>query len=97
MLIRYLFQLLPIFFGLDSSYKEHQLEQIYILVKHLGFSYRDAISIAVPYRQWFIDRFAKEIELKNKSMSNTQDVNNDNISSLKSYEDMINKKFSKDI
>ena len=66
-------------------------------MKDLGFTYRDALNIAVPYRKWFIDRYIKEIEETNKKISKDQDVNHENAASLKSYEDMINKKFAKDI
>lgn len=91
------YRLIPIFFGLNSSYKEIQLEQIYILVKHLGFSYRDAISLNVAYRKWFIDRYVKEIEMINKPKDVASDVNNSNIDSLREYESLLNKKFSQDI
>jgi uncharacterized protein (UPF0305 family) len=95
------FQLILIFFGLDSSFKELQLEQIYILVKHLGFNYRDARCLNVAYRKWFIDRYVKELKEINEKRSGgsdvNQDVNNDNISNLRQYESLLNKKFSNDI
>ncbi len=51
----------------------------------------------MPYRKWFIDRYVKEIEMINKKRTEDHDLKSENIASLKSYEDMINKKFSKDI
>ena len=95
--IKLIFQLILIFFGLDRSYKEYQLEDTYILIKHLGFTYRDACSIAVPYRKWFIDRYVKELEQINKKDTDDHGANRENSANLKSYEEMINKKFAKDI
>ena len=92
-----IFQLILIFFGLDRTYKENQLESIYILVKHLGFGYRDALSLAVPYRKWFIEKYIKELESINKGENKNEDINGENIAKLKSYEEMINKKLSNDI
>ena len=71
-----------------------QLEQIYILVKHLGFTYRDAINLNVSYRKWFIERYIKELEVTNKKQETAQDVNSDNFANLNQYESMLNKKFS---
>ena len=51
----------------------------------------------MPYRKWFIDRYIKEIEDTNKKLNKDHDANHENAASLKSYEDMINKKFAKDI
>ena len=51
----------------------------------------------MPYRKWFIDRYIKEIEETNKKLNKDHDANHENAASLKSYEDMINKKFAKDI
>ena len=60
-----------IFFGLETSYKESLLEQLFILQYHLGMSYSDARSLPIPYRQWFIKRLSTEFEKKSQSAGGT--------------------------
>jgi uncharacterized protein (UPF0305 family) len=90
------FQLILIFFGLDRKYKEIQLEQIYILIKHLGFSYKDAFNLNIAYRKWFIDRYVKELDSINK-IKDKNKVTGENIKNLNEFESMLDKKFSNDI
>ena len=47
----------------------------------------------VVYRKWFLDRLLRDFTEKNKMRDNqNNDVNHDNISKLKQYEDMLSKK-----
>tara|TARA_R100001015_G_C4540065_1_gene104306 strand:+ start:444 stop:728 length:285 start_codon:yes stop_codon:yes gene_type:complete len=85
------FQLILIFFGLDSKYREVQLEQLYILIKELNFTYTDARSLPIPYRKWFIDRLIKDLKARNGEKEDQ--VSHDQVEGMKSYQAMINKKF----
>mgnify|MGYP003135601917 CR=1 FL=1 len=58
------------FFGLNHSSKEYILEQIYILIRHLRFSYHAAYNIPVWQRKWFIDRFKEEMNSKEEYYKN---------------------------
>lgn len=66
------------------------------MVKHLGFTYKDAINLNISYRKWFIERYVKELELSHKKDKTGEDVNDNNISNLRQYESMLDKKFSND-
>jgi hypothetical protein len=68
----------PRFFGLTPNNKDLYLEQIYILIYHLGFTYQDAYSCPVWQRFWFISRFKKDIEESKEQNStiNTQSKRN---------------------
>ena len=54
------------FFGLTPEYKEVYLEYIFILMYHLGFTYKDAYNTPIGIRKWFIDRLAKEFKKANE-------------------------------
>jgi hypothetical protein len=47
------------FFGLTPEYKEHILEEQFFLVKHLGISLREVLSMPTQYRRWWIQREMK--------------------------------------
>jgi hypothetical protein len=55
------------FFGLTPSNKDVYLDQIFLLVYHLGFSYKDAYSCPVWQRLWFIHRLKQEFEEAKKN------------------------------
>lgn len=67
------------FFGLSPNDKDLYLEQIFILVYHLGFTYSDAYDLPVWERFWFINRLKKEFETakenNTKATSNAQRTN----------------------
>jgi hypothetical protein len=67
------------FFGLNPEDKDLYLEQIFILVYHLGFTYNDAYKLPVWERVWFIQRLKKEFETakenNSKATSNAQRTN----------------------
>jgi hypothetical protein len=52
----------PRFFGLTPEDKDLFLEQIFLLVYHLGFSYQDAYKLPVWQRVWFINRLNHEFK-----------------------------------
>jgi hypothetical protein len=52
----------PHFFGLTASDKDLFLEHIFILVYHLGFTYKDAYNLPVWQRFWFINRLKEEFK-----------------------------------
>jgi hypothetical protein len=58
------------FFGLTPNDKEYLLEQIYVLIKHLRFTYYAAYNIPVWQRNWFIKRLQKEIKEKEEYYKN---------------------------
>lgn len=53
---------MPRFFGLTPNEKDLILEQIFILVYHLGFTYEDAYKLPVWQRFWFIGRLKEEFK-----------------------------------
>ena len=50
------------FFGLTPSDRELLLEQHFLLMYYLGFTYRESYNIPIKYRMWFIERTGKEIK-----------------------------------
>lgn len=69
--VRSICQLERHFFGLTPENRDVVLEQIFILMQHLNFSYRDAYFLPVWQRSWFIGRLKENIE-KQKEMQNMQ-------------------------
>ena len=63
----------PTFFGLGISAREAFLEHSFVLQYYLGMSYADSRAMPIRYRNWFIDRLAKEIENKRSAMSDSVD------------------------
>jgi hypothetical protein len=59
------------FFGLTPENRDVILEQIFVLMQHLNFSYRDAYSLPVWQRSWFIGKLRENIE-KQKEIQNMQ-------------------------
>ena len=49
------------FFGLTTNDREALLDQHFLLMYYLGFTYRETYNIPVKYRTWFIERTGKEI------------------------------------
>ena len=67
------------FFGLTPNHKDLYLDQIFILIYHLGFTYKDAYNCPVWQRFWFINRLKKELEdakEQNKKASSNAQRNN---------------------
>jgi len=50
------------FFGLTAESKHYILEYIYLLIRHLGFTYKDAYNLPVWKRDWFVKKFIEEKE-----------------------------------
>ena len=53
---------MPRFFGLTPNDKDLFLEQIFVLIYHLGFTYQDAYKLPVWQRFWFINRLKEEFK-----------------------------------
>lgn len=67
------------FFGLTPNSKDLYLEQLFILVYHLGFTYQDAYTCPVWQRFWFINRLKSEFKAakeNNKVSTSTSQRNN---------------------
>ena len=62
------------FFGLTPENRDVILEQIFVLMQHLNFSYRDAYLLPVWQRSWFIGRLKENIE-KQQEAQNIQQGN----------------------
>lgn len=60
----------PAFFGLTPEDREIYLEQSFLLMYYMGFSYWECYNIPIQYRSWFIQRLNKELQ-KNSSKENT--------------------------
>tara|TARA_B100000131_G_scaffold110724_1_gene107700 strand:- start:13983 stop:14267 length:285 start_codon:yes stop_codon:yes gene_type:complete len=52
----------PRFFGLTPSDKEIFLQQIFLLMYYMGFTYTEAYHLPVWQRIWFINRTNEEIK-----------------------------------
>lgn len=57
------------FFGLTPDNREVVLDQIFILMQHLNFSYRDAYVLPVWQRMWFIGRLKENIEAQKQQLN----------------------------
>ena len=76
---------MPRFFGLTPNSKDLYLEQIFILMYHLGFTYQDAYKCPVWQRFWFINRFKKEIEIAKETQSSVYSSSKRNNSGSRSF------------
>jgi hypothetical protein len=68
--VRLIYQSAPRFFGLTPDNRDIVLEQIFILMQHLNFSYKDAYFLPVWQRTWFIGKLKDNIE-KQQQHQNT--------------------------
>ena len=64
----------PRFFGLNSSYREHQLEEVYLLMQHAQFAYTEARELPIPIRRWFLDRVTKDFKKRNEAIEKNSDT-----------------------
>lgn len=60
---------------------------------HLNMSYTEVRRLPTRYRRWYLDRLVRYFKDRNAPSDKENTVTNDNIDSLKQYEDMLNKKF----
>jgi hypothetical protein len=60
------------FFGLTPSDREYFLEQSFLLMYYMGFSYWECYNIPVQYRIWFITRLNKELSRASEKGSPTR-------------------------
>jgi hypothetical protein len=64
------------FFGLTPENKDVVLEQIFVLMQHLNFSYRDAYFLPVWQRLWFIGKLKENLETQKQQQNpNSQNSN----------------------
>ena len=56
-------QLPQSFFGLTYEYTKYVSDEVYVLVKHGGFSYADCMAMPVHQRKIFLDTLFEEAEL----------------------------------
>jgi len=68
----------PAFFGLTPNDKEIYLEQIFLLMYYMGFSYNEGYSLPIWQRVWFIQRINKEIKQSNEKNAPTSNAAHDN-------------------
>jgi len=50
-----------LFFGLTDEHREDLLEEQFILMYYVGFTWSDVRRLPVSIRKWFIKRFVKEV------------------------------------
>lgn len=50
-----------LFFGLTNENKEDILEEQFILMYYIGFTWTDVRKLPVGLRKWFLKRFIKEV------------------------------------
>ena len=53
---------MPRFFGLTPTDKEVFLEQIFLLMYYMGFTYSESYNLPIWQRAWFLRRLQKEIK-----------------------------------
>ena len=94
MIIKEIFKLIPIFFGLNSSHREILLEEKYLLIRHLNFSYTDVNLLPVRIRKWFLDRLVKDFQNKNKEKDTSTESITENIKKIDMFNDFLQKKNS---
>ena len=63
------------FFGLTPEYRGHSMEEFYVLIKHLNFSYSDVYMLPVWKRRWFLDKFLSDLE-KERNQANRSSAKN---------------------
>ena len=83
--VRWHYLWVPRFFGLTPNDKDLYLEQIFALVYHLGFTYKDAYSCPVWQRFWFISRLKKEFEEAKKNQQQAYSSSQRNTSGGRSF------------
>lgn len=67
-----IYQLVLRFFGLRPEDIAVSLEYIYVLIKHLGFTYHDAYNLPVWKRTWFINKLIEENEKRTEKQKLAQ-------------------------
>ncbi len=50
------------FFGLTPNDKEVYLEETFLLMYYMGFTYQECYDLAIYKRRWFINRLNEEIK-----------------------------------
>tara|TARA_B100000287_G_C20019659_1_gene538001 strand:- start:184 stop:462 length:279 start_codon:yes stop_codon:yes gene_type:complete len=68
----------PRFFGLTPSDKEAYLEQIFLLMYYMGFSYTEGYDLPIWQRTWFIKRINEEIKRSNEANAPASRAAHDN-------------------
>ena len=70
--------MVPRFFGLTPSDKEVYLEQIFLLMYYMGFSYNEGYDLPIWKRVWFIKRINEEIKKSNEANAPASRAAHDN-------------------
>ncbi len=73
--VRLIYQLVLRFFGLTPENRDVVLEQIFVLMQHLHFSYRDAYTLPVWQRSWFINKLKHTLQKQQQQNTNNSPVN----------------------
>ena len=60
----------PRFFGLTPENKDVILEQLFVLMKHINFSYKDAYNLPIWKRTWFIGKLKETLEQEQNHYNN---------------------------
>ena len=80
---------MPRFFGLTPNDKDLFLEQIFVLVYHMGFSYDNAYKLPVWQRFWFINRLKEEFKQAKEKNSTTSPGGHSNQTGSRSFRKMF--------
>lgn len=67
------------FFGLTPENKDIILEQIFVLMQNLNFSYRDAYMLPVWQRIWFIGKLKENLEKQTQQQNQSLNKQNPNL------------------
>jgi len=86
-------QLIQIFFGLPSNWRENFLEEAFALQMFLKMSHWEAYSLPVTYRKWYLKRLEKYYKDKNVDSKKSTDKPISGEKNLKKYESMLQNKF----
>ncbi len=72
--VRWAYQSASPFFGLGNDYREHLLEEIFVLNQRMNMSYDDVMHLPIRFRKWFIDRLIKANQPKTNSAMDDMDT-----------------------
>ena len=70
------------FFGLTPENKDIVLEQIYVLMQHLSFSYADAYKLPIWKRIWFIRKLKSDLEKQSQQNNNPLPQQNKRVNNM---------------
>lgn len=60
------------FFGLNSDYRNHVLDEIYYMVKHVNFEREEVLKMPIFERRYFLSKYVAELETQKEAMNSAK-------------------------